>query len=843
MRSLWSGVSGLQSHQIAMDVEGNNIANVNTTGFKYSRANFSSLLSQTSKIATAPQGDLGGKNAMQVGLGTQVSSVTTIFKQGSIQSTDKTTDLAISGEGFFVVSPDNGDTYKYTRNGDFVFDADGNFTDSNGYIVQGWIRDEDTGEIDATEPIQSITVSNGLTTPAQASSYISLQANLNSGSNISSMAAIYTLDSFNGAIDLDEDGVLSASEIGNHDEDTGTTIFDDGEIYEKAQDFGVLYDASGDALNLQDGQGVWISYAAATYTQDVGTAAGAIVYNMTINGQTVSGTTDGIDAATNAIEIATAISIACDDVGVTASASGTEITYTNTNSSGTTANEHNLNIKVNASDATALSSKEVYTAYYYTYAEGTASPIQGVPAVDSALTARTFNSTEDLRYAMQNDAVNNVNYDSADVASVTAGETTIDFTGALTSGNLDVDINGTPISVTYATSQAATLTALAAAIESEINTNQTPSSPVTVNVVGDDIIISGNADGTTIPTITVTDIGDFTTGIPAVSIPAVSLELSSSDDNTGVEIEVNSSGQFVATNESGSYDLVFNVTAYEKASTTDAVVENEGFSDVISSIEGNLAIGTSERTTGALFAANHASSIEVYDSLGSKHTVRLEFTKESASSEDGSTWQVMASVEAPADVDGDIGSTNIKLGTISFNSDGSLNQSTLTTLSFSPNNGAESNQNISLEFGSSDAYDGLTSFDSESATSGISQDGYTGGDLDGLRVDETGTVIGSFTNGRSFGLAQVSMAKFNNDEGLESDGGNTYIQTSNSGEPVIGEANSGGRGYIQASSLEMSNVDLSRSLTQLIIVQRGFQANSKTITTSDEMLQSLLQLK
>lgn len=158
MRSLWAGVTGLQAHQIAMDVEGNNIANVNTTGFKYSRANFSDLLSQNSKIATAPQGELGGKNPMQIGLGTQISSVTKIFKQGSIQTTDKNTDLAIQGDGFFVISPDGGSTYKYTRNGDFNFDAQGNFTDSNGYIIQGWMRDDNTGDIDATTPIENITI-------------------------------------------------------------------------------------------------------------------------------------------------------------------------------------------------------------------------------------------------------------------------------------------------------------------------------------------------------------------------------------------------------------------------------------------------------------------------------------------------------------------------------------------------------------------------------------------------------------------------------------------------------------------------------------------------------------
>ncbi len=137
----------------------------------------------------------------------------------------------------------------------------------------------------------------------------------------------------------------------------------------------------------------------------------------------------------------------------------------------------------------------------------------------------------------------------------------------------------------------------------------------------------------------------------------------------------------------------------------------------------------------------------------------------------------------------------------------------------------------------------MTSFDQKSNTSGISQDGFPGGDLNDIRIDETGTIIGSFTNGRSFGLAQVAMSKFTNNEGLESDGGNTFIQTSNSGDPIIGQPSVGGRGFIQASSLEMSNVDLSRSLTQLIIIQRGYQANSKTITTSDQMLNTLLQLK
>ncbi|MBS5831213.1 MAG: flagellar hook-basal body complex protein, partial [Campylobacter concisus] len=96
---------------------------------------------------------------------------------------------------------------------------------------------------------------------------------------------------------------------------------------------------------------------------------------------------------------------------------------------------------------------------------------------------------------------------------------------------------------------------------------------------------------------------------------------------------------------------------------------------------------------------------------------------------------------------------------------------------------------------------------------------------------------------QSFGLAQVALASFTNNEGLQSEGGNVFSQTANSGEAVIGAAGTGDKGTIAASKLEASNVDLSRALTDLIVIQRGFQANSKTITTSDEMLNTLLQLK
>ena len=121
-----------------MDVIGNNIANVNTVGFKYSRANFSEMLNQTMVSSSGPTGEVGGTNGLQVGLGAEVKSSTKIFKQGSLESTDKNTDLALTGDGMFVVSRDGGKTKQYTRAGDFDFDRAGNLVNPAGNIVQGW---------------------------------------------------------------------------------------------------------------------------------------------------------------------------------------------------------------------------------------------------------------------------------------------------------------------------------------------------------------------------------------------------------------------------------------------------------------------------------------------------------------------------------------------------------------------------------------------------------------------------------------------------------------------------------------------------------------------------------
>lgn len=861
MRSLWAGVTGLQAHQIAMDVEGNNISNVNTAGFKYSRANFSDLLSQNSKIATAPQGELGGKNPMQIGLGTQVSSVTKIFKQGSIQTTDKNTDLAIQGDGFFVISPDGGSTYKYTRNGDFNFDAEGNFTDSNGYIIQGWVKDDETGEIDATTPIANITIPPGLTTPANESSYITLKANLNSGNTIVSKQTIYELDTFEQWYDKNGDNVRSTTEV-NRENDPSIDQFDtDKELIDRGIDMGVLYNANGESFNLRDDQGIWVSYARAT-TESITVAGTETNLDITLNGTDITGTVTGADAETTANNTAALINTYTSQTGVEASVvNGNEIILSNDNNLGSEAALKNIKLVNNNGAATyvAFNDTEVITSYQYTYSSTSVTPSNTY----SDSTIRQFNTTEDLRAAMQEDARDYVNYSGEDVNTgntwatvITSGsnynpgaQVSVNSEGQFQITNTQNDtafdgrfVSGAQLTAAldnYLANSPVTLPA-----GSEVTTAAMqitlPAGASSVDITYDDgagnITTATLAAGVAGPTPAI-PVGGFL--VNDLTLPAGTTFAAGSGLDLGtVGIIYNNNDGTTASN----HDMFINVT--ELTNGGNDVSANSKFTTSFSAMQGALVTGNSIRTTQNIYAANHASSIDVYDSLGSKHTVRFEFTKTGFTDSGGTEWHMIISVPEPGEINyTGSGLDNIVTGSISFNSDGSLATFSPTSITYTANNGSTPNQNILLEFGTLGEFDGMTSFDSQSNTSGIAQDGYPGGDLNGIRIDETGTLIGSFTNGRSFGLAQVAMAKFTNNGGLESDGGNTFIQTSNSGDPVIGQASLGGRGFIQASSLEMSNVDLSRSLTQLIVVQRGYQANSKTITTSDQMLNTLLQLK
>lgn len=842
MRSLWSGVSGLQAHQVAMDVEGNNISNVNTTGFKYSRADFGTMFSQTVKIATAPTDGRGGSNPLQIGLGVSVSSTTRIHSQGSVQTTDKNTDVAINGDGFFMVSDDGGLTNYLTRSGDFKLDAYGNFVNNAGFVVQGWNINWDDQTIDSSRTPQNIFIDPGMHIPAAKSTEVAIKANLNSGLNIgTSSRNLYALDSVH--------GWNTKTQRAEDENDTGTTQFyttskNAVEVTEKGVDAGSLFNANGQGLNLREGQGIWVSYADAKFTTATAGANGvfnensqttqqnvifwgnkdnAVNLDITLNGVNIQNANiRSLDEAIAYINTFTAPTDTRDGTGVKAvkKADGSGIEFVNDNADGTTDNMKNIDLVVKQTNTAGERFRVTWNQQNQNFTAATVKANGNSAWITGGTPGLTEERVQIItahKYVYSSTPVNippmynpdgGPGYDPANQNNPGTAEN--NYFQAVQGGLLNTD------SRTFRTTE-------------DLR-----------ELLQRDARYGVDYDGS----------GGF--------------KIDGSDINEGVKVVVTENGNFAISNPNEipqrpgfvmpgapgtqdnrtTHNMSFNITAYSNKQGT--VSTNDAFTKIFKAFDGVLTVGGQIKESEQLKLSAFSAGLEIYDSLGSKHTLEVQFVKQSTTQDGGNEWQMIIRVPEPAEINttGE-GPTNIIVGTARFNNDGSLANYTPKTINFSPNNGAAPNQQIKLSFGTSGSNDGLVSSNSASTLTGQATDGYTSGNLkpDAIRVDDKGNILGEFTNGKTFAVAKIAMASVANNSGLEEIGGNLFKVTANSGNIVVGEAGTGGRGEMKTSALEMSNVDLSRSLTELIIIQRGYQANSKTISTSDQMLQTLIQLK
>ncbi|EII0200497.1 flagellar hook protein FlgE [Campylobacter jejuni] len=850
MRSLWSGVSGLQAHQVAMDVEGNNISNVNTTGFKYSRADFGTMFSQTVKIATAPTDGRGGSNPLQIGLGVSVSSTTRIHSQGSVQTTDKNTDVAINGDGFFMVSDDGGLTRYLTRSGDFKLDAYGNFVNNAGFVVQGWNINWDTQSIDSSRTPQNIFIDPGMHIPAAKSTEVAIKANLNSGLNIgTSSRNLYALDSVH--------GWNNKTQRPEDENDTGTTQFyttskNAVEVTEKGVDAGSLFNANGQGLNLREGQGIWVSYADAKFTTDRANGANVFDPNLTVAQQNnvifwgnkdISVTLDinlngvriqndnirSLDEAIAYINTFTAPTDTRDGTGVKAvkKADGSGIEFVNDNADGTTDNMKNIDLTVNVGNSAGERNTINYDAN-----TGVFSPQGG-----NLTTAQ--NDTDWIAGAAQAGQPQNVKVVTAHKYIYSSNPVTIPPMINPDGGPAFQPNNGNrPTDPASANYWDAIQGSLKNTTERTFRTTEDLRELLQRDArYGVDYNGSGIIDNAT-PTF---DANDINQAVKVVVTENGNFAISNANETSTIPANAGAGANAATTDPK---NMSFNITAYSNKQGT--VSTNDAFTKIFKAFDGPLVIGNQIKESEQLKLSAFSAGLEIYDSLGSKHTLEVQFVKQSTTQDGGNEWQMIIRVPEPAEINttGE-GPTNIIVGTARFNNDGSLASYTPRTINFSPNNGAAPNQQIKLSFGTSGSNDGLVSSNSASTLTGQATDGYTSGNLkpDAIRVDDKGNILGEFTNGKTFAVAKIAMASVANNSGLEEIGGNLFKVTANSGNIVVGEAGTGGRGEMKTAALEMSNVDLSRSLTELIIIQRGYQANSKTISTSDQMLQTLIQLK
>ena len=242
--------------------------------------------------------------------------------------------------------------------------------------------------------------------------------------------------------------------------------------------------------------------------------------------------------------------------------------------------------------------------------------------------------------------------------------------------------------------------------------------------------------------------------------------------------------------------------------------------------------------------SNASTSITVFDSLGAARTLDVYFRKTAANTYD---YFVLANGDDLAG--GTPGAfTQLSTGTLAFNTDGALDTATTPDISVDFAGGATAAQTITMNFGTDIAsggtgLDGTTQFASATAVSSQSQDGYASGEFSGLAIDGTGLVQGLYTNGQKIAIGQLAVAKFRSNDGLGRAGQNLWIETRESGTAALGAAGAGGRASVSAGALESSNVDLGEEFVGLIQHQRSFSANSRTITTADEMLQELINIK
>lgn len=766
MASLFAGVSGLRNHQVRMNVVGDNIANVNTLGFKVGRVTFQEALVQTFRGAGRPTSTSGGTNPLQLGLGMSLATIDNLFLQGGLETTGQTTDLGIQGSGFFVLS--DGQQQYFTRAGAFGFDSNSNMVNpANGYVLQGKMADVD-GTIPANAAIGDVSMPFGQQDPARMTSEIQMGMNLDA-------AATDSAASINSAGTSNVSTVTGSAANGSGGQHVVTITGTNAVFSELSGSHALVLDdvTAADIATIIGGGGTG-TLPADDYVYTViavNSLGKSLGEEVTVSPVPANGSVE--------------LTITYADLDVT------EIEIYRRPAGGTYGGTLGGRI---ATLAYAAPGPLVFTD------DGSVSGGGEIPpSLNSTIsltgderlgTQLGVTDVSGLRISVDNDSwitLNQLTIDSSINDFISAFNSAVQgATASLENGQIQIrrDYAGNPSVF-------------------NVRIEDTGASDVSAQLFGVAAFNVNNGAASTLQAI------DVFTPTDRAALAAETLELII-DPNTGIATGISGLGGGGVTISAGSGGLVG---------------DPDGAGPLTSS---TLLIDTDE--------TQHSTSITVYDSQGGKHTMTMTFTKSWLHNQ----WFWEASLGA-GEVIRSGGS-----GVVNFNSDGSLSSfdyvGGATSLSIDPNNGA-SDMIIDLMTGTSGGFDGLTGFASRSTAAARSQDGYGVGILANISIDPSGTITGIFTNGVSRILAQIYIAEFNNTGGLLKVGENLYQTSANSGSAILGIAGETSSSTITSGALEISNVDLAQEFTNMIVAQRGFQANARVITTSDQMLNELVNLK
>jgi flagellar hook protein FlgE len=711
LRSMYSGITGLRNFQDQLDVVANNIANVNTIGFKGSRTTFQSTLFQTLAAGNAPQDLLGGINPMQIGLGSKIASIDKLMTQGSPMSTGKTTDMMIQGEGFFILS--DGVGQYYTRAGNFTRDYNGFFVDpASGMKLQGWtarLTPDGQRIVDTNDPIGDIQISSGQVMPAKQTSFVKLAHNLNAG------------------VGIQDTTIVIKSTLG--------------------ENIPVRFSFERDLNNLNQNVYLWeakildSNYNFSNLTDNTSTAT--LTSTQTLNGK-----------------------VELDDYGKIINWVNFANNQTPLSDTRITILDVNGNIVGTDGETVTIGTTDTNSVTHNATLSGS------IKLVDATTNEVEYYKPEDIELSFASGSFTITLKDSQ-------GQT-IDFNYTTNNG-----YNGTVGSF-----------------------NQ--------------LLSEGIVDDTTSPNYKLT----------GLSIKGVDDSNTINTTNTNNDINLRSVRDVIQPPVAGEIKFV----------------------DMNNPTNFATAEYISPKTT---------TSTVVYDSLGNSYNVYLNFTKINentwfweAKLDDGTPLYKITTdeqlVNDPAngviafDSNGNLAATNWSIvngnivqsgGTAGFWFDPAEQGAALNPDVNPPSIAAAGPVMVSVNFQE------LTQFAAPHSIAVTEQDGNAQGTLDSFAINTNGEIIGIFSNGLTAPLGQVALATFNNPEGLLEVGNSMYAMSSNSGLPQIGVSGVGGRGSIIPGALEMSNVDLAEEFTNMIIAQRGFQANSRSITTADQILNELVNIK
>ncbi len=804
MRSLFAAISGLRNHQMSLSVIGNNIANINTIGFKTGRALFSEMLSETMQGASRPTTEHAGTNPIQVGLGMTVASVANQFGQGQLQLTGHMLDMAIQGDGFFVMR--EGGREFFGRAGAFGFDGAGRLTAGQGLLVQGWAAN-DQGEIASGSALDDVVLPFGQKSPARATTTVHLQSNLDAAAE-----AMNTVTRTN--------ALLATAQA--------------------TDQLQTLYSSNGQRLGFQEGDVIRVRYSgtAATLVSNLATESGAPIDLQ--NGDTIlvsdggNSTSITYDSSWTLADFAAAVEGALASPGMTE----TDI-QVSVNDDGSLLFTNPMG--GNNADVTVTLSSAGRTVFN--------SLVPSVPVINGTSTARSQQTVVEstLTNGLQFSNLNELAAALESVFSLGSGGASVVFQGGqFVYSNVDTgDPTGDQDLKNVSITRPGATTAFADAMGlygQDLDLGGTARSDTLLDTAErtDDLTALYDSQGTSLG-LTLGDVFTFDARVGDSPVSQSTFSVVNTGDGSSSDRAVQTLGGLL-----DELEDALQLTTAGAVSLDEGAIVIEGraglaaaLSDLMFNESNNpdLTSALAFTETQAATDVTHEASIRVFDSLGHEHLLTMLFTKDTDSD---NRWTWVADVE-----DADI--TSGGSGAVTFSGDGTLESFTTDEggpLRIDPTTGAEGPMVIDFDAGTRGGVDGMTGYARESTTAIVDQDGYGMGTLESISVAADGVITGVFTNGTSRALAQIALANFKNPAGLQKEGQDGWITTPNSGEAIIRRPGTDSEvGSISAGTLEMSNVDIAQEFTNMIVAQRGFQANARTVTTSDEMLVELVNLK